>query len=580
MVISNDQIANKLMQLADLLEVQGTNPFRLRAYRNAAKAIKEHPESIEALVEKGFDLTEISGVGKAVAEKCEQLVKTGTIRQFDELLEQLPLSLLDLLAVPKLGPQKVSVIFKQLGISNLQDLKTACEGGKIAQLPGFGSKTEQAILEGIAIAEAANLRTTWANADQIAQQLRQHFENCPAVERLEFAGSYRRGKDTIGDLDVLVMSEESAAVMDHFAKFPGISGGIARGETKMSIYLEREFQVDLRVVPASSFGAALQYFTGSKEHNVIVRSMAKQRKLKVNEWGVFKLENEQEELIAGSDEADVYRLVGLPWIPPELREARQEFEWAVRPEGLPQLIELTDIQGDLHMHTDASDGSATIQEMADAARARGLQYIAITDHSKRVTMANGLNGERLMKQWRTIDELNPSFAGEFRILKGVECDILEDGSLDLSDQVLSAADWVTASIHYGQQQSREQITERILNAIRSPFVHCISHPTGRLINRRKAYEVDMLAVFQAAVEHGKFLELNAAPKRLDLHDLHCAQAISLGIKIVINTDAHHPGSLQDMRYGVLQARRGGVTRDDVANTRPLSEFLELLSVRA
>ncbi len=575
--MTNDQIVDKLNQLADLLEFKGTNPFRLRAYRTAAKAITEMTESVKSLVEEEFDLTTIAGIGKAVAEKCEQLVKTGSMRQLDELLKEIPVTVLDLMRVPSLGPKKAAVIFSKLGIATLENLKIACEAGKVHELPGFGMKTEQAILAGIAIADAANRRLSWPDADKIVFRLREHFSTCRSVQRIEFAGSYRRGKETVGDLDIVVDSETGEAVMNRLAEFPGSSGAIVRGPTKMSIRLERDFQVDLRVVPAESFGAALQYFTGSKEHNVILRTMAKQRNRKINEWGVFEVHGEQEIFVAGHDEEDVYHALDLPWIPPELREGREEFNWAQSESGIPKLIETNDIRGDLHMHTTESDGTASIMEMAKAARQNGLEYIAITDHSKRVAMANGLDAKRLRKQWRHIDDMNAAAKDGFTILKGVECDILEDGLLDLPDDVLAEADWVTASIHYGQQQNRSQITQRIIGAIENPHVHSISHPTGRLINRRKPYEVDMQAVFEAARDHRKFLELNASPKRLDLHDLHCAQAKSMGILLVINTDAHHLGSLEDMRFGIMQARRGGLTAVDVANSRTLPEFRKLLA---
>jgi DNA polymerase (family 10) len=446
-------------------------------------------------------------------------------------------------------------------------------------LKGFGAKTEQMILKGLAIAETAARRLLWADAEQLTQALRRHLATAAGIERLELAGSYRRGKDTVGDLDILVVAADPVAVMDRFATFPALSSVIGRGDTKMSVRTGENFQIDLRVVPARSFGAALQYFTGSKEHNVVLRGRAKQQGLKINEYGVFRVADssgDSEEAgayIAGEAEEDVYRALGLPWIPPELREGRQEFQWADA-NALPPLIELADIQGDLHMHTTATDGTASLEEMAEAAYRRGLRYIAITDHSQRVSMARGLNAERLLAQWNEIDELNEWWRsrhdGAFVVLKGIECDILEAGGMDLPDDVLAQADWVLASIHYGQRQSRAQITDRILGAIRNPHVSAIAHPTGRLLNQREPYEVDMEAVIQAAVEHGKILELNANPMRLDLNDLHCAQARAAGVPIVINTDAHSVDGLDVMRYGILQARRGALTRADVANTKPWS----------
>ena len=359
--------------------------------------------------------------------------------------------------------------------------------------------------------------------------------------------------------------------MDRLAEFPGIEAQLARGDTKMSMRVQRGLQVDLHVVPRESFGAALQYFTGSKEHNVELRGRAKQRGLKINEYGVYRVDGKEQTRIAGETETAVYAAIGLPCFPPELREARREFEWADAA-TIPPLIELSDIRGDLHMHTTASDGKATLREMAAAAQALGLSYIAITDHSPRVTMANGLDGKRLRAQWREIEKLNRELDGALLMLKGVECDILESGQLDLPDDVLAEADWVVASVHYGQNQSREQITDRILGAIEHPAIAAIAHPTGRLINRRAAYDVDMDAVIQAAARHRKLLELNANPYRLDLNDIHCAAAKALGIPIVINSDAHSCEGFAVLRYGVLQARRGGLTARDVANCRVAGDF--------
>ena len=386
------------------------------------------------------------------------------------------------------------------------------------------------------------------------------------------AGSYRRGKETVGDLDVLVDSDEFDAVMDHFGEFPPIDEVIARGDTKMSVRLDSGLQIDLRVVPTESFGAALQYFTGSKEHNVALRGLAKNRGLKINEYGVFRLDDEKQ--IAGSTEDEVYRTMDLPTFPPELRENRGEFDLAAEGD-LPELITLADIRGDLHMHTTASDGRASIEEMAAAAKARGLEYIAITDHSKRVSMARGLDADRLRTQWDEIDQLNEKLKG-ITVLKGIELDILEDGRLDLEDDVLALADWVVASIHYGQKQPREKITERIVGALANPHVCAIAHPTGRILNRREPYDVDLEAVFAKAVEHGKLLELNANPARLDLNEIYCAAARRQGIPIVINTDAHSVEGLDVLRFGIVQARRAGLTKGDVANTRTWPQMKKLI----
>jgi DNA polymerase (family 10) len=425
------------------------------------------------------------------------------------------------------------------------------------------------------VAATANERMYWAEADNIVQDLRAHLQGCSSLEKLEFAGSYRRGRDTVGDLDCLVVSPNFDEVMDRLEAYPERAETLARGETKMSIRLRQGLQVDLRVVPADAFGAALQYFTGSKDHNVILRGKAKDRGLKINEYGVYRVADGGETYVAGRTEAEVYQTLELPVFPPELREARREFEWAASGK-LPELVTEEDIVGDLHMHTLATDGTNTILEMVAAARERGLAYIAITDHSKRVSMANGLDAKRALAQWKDIDRLNEQLQGEFLILKSIECDILEKGGMDLPDDVLAQADWVMASIHYGQKQSRQQITERMLGALENPYVSAISHPTGRILNRRPAYELDLDAIFKAAKEQGKFLELNANPARLDLNDVQCAAAKANGVPIVISTDAHSTDGLACLRYGVLQARRGGLTKQDVANTRAWSEMCKLL----
>lgn len=572
--MTNAEIAAVFEQIADLLEFQGANPFRVRAYRNAARAIQDLPTPVSTMVEgDGARLTEIQGIGADLAEKITTLVRTGTLPMLEELLAQIPASVLDIMRVPGLGPKRAAALYNELGIKTLEELREACQAHRVRELKGFGEKTESAILEGLQVALEAGQRIYWAQADQVAQALREHLAGCKAIRQMEFAGSYRRGKDTVGDLDLLVVAERPAEVMDRFAHFSEVADVLARGDTKMSVRLAFGFQVDLRVVAAESFGAALQYFTGSKAHNVELRGMARQKGLKINEYGVFR----GDDRVAGRTEEEVYAAVGLPWIPPELREARQEFQWAA--EGtLPRLVELADLQGDLHVHSTWSDGAATIEELVQAARQRKLKYLAITDHSKRATVANGLSAERLLEQWAEIDRLSRRLKG-FKILKGVEVDILESGALDLPDEVLAQADWVVASIHFGQNQSRERITARVIGALRNPYVSAIAHPTGRLINKRKPYEVDLEAVLAAARDYGKCMELNAHPSRLDLDDVACAAAKRLGIPIVIATDAHNISGLDALRYGVLQARRGGLTAADVANTRPWNQLKKMLGKR-
>ena len=572
--MTNPQIADTFDYLADLLEFTGANPFRVRAYRNGARAIRDMSEPITAiLADENRRLTDIAGIGADLAQKITTLASGEQLPLLVELQAKVPDTVLTLLRIPGLGSKKAAALHKELGIKTLDELRTACQEDKVRHLKGFGVKTQEAILQGMAIAEQGTVRMLWADADQFAKALLTHMKDTPGVRQMEIAGSYRRGKETIGDLDLLVVADDVNVAMDRFGSFVDIGAVVARGDTKMSIRLRTGLQIDLRVVPAESFGAALQYFTGSKDHNVVLRGMAKDRGLKINEYGVFRGET----YIAGRTEEEVYGVLELPCFPPELREARKEFAWAAAGE-LPTLIEVSDIRGDLHMHTTATDGRDTIQEMILAARMRGLTYIAITDHSKRVSMANGLDAERLRQQWAEIDQIRKQL-DDFIVLKGVECDILERGGMDLPDDVLAEADWVVASLHYGQQQPRSQITERILQAIEHPSVSAIGHPTGRLLNRRKPYDVDLDAVFKAAKKHGKLLELNANPERLDLDDAACAAAKEHGIPIVINTDAHSQAGLDCLRYGILQARRAGLTKSDVANALPWSNLKALVGVK-
>ncbi len=569
--MTNHEIAAVFEHIADLLEFQGANPFRVRAYRNGARAVHDLSESAADIVtDPERSLTEIAGIGKDLAEKVATLVQTGSLPMLEELLAQTPESVLAILRVPGLGPKRAAQLYHELKVATLDDLRAACESHKVQDLKGFGAKTEAAILQGLEIASEAERRILWIEADQHVQEILAHMNGCRAVEKIAAAGSYRRGKETVGDLDFLVVTRKVAAVMDHLAKFGRVASILARGDTKMSLRLGAGIQVDLRAVAAESFGAAWQYFTGSKEHNIVLRGRAKARGLKINEYGVFR----GEKLLAGRTEEEVYGTLDLPCFPPELREARHEFEWADAGE-LPKLVELGDIRGDLHMHSTWTDGEASIEEMAAAAKRRGLKYIAITDHSKRVTMVGGLDARRLRQQWAEIDNLNQRLSG-ITVLKGIEVDILERGGLDLPDDVLAEADWVVASVHYGHQQSREQITRRVIEALANPHVAALAHPTGRLLLERKPYQIDMEAVMKAARDRGKLLELNAHPSRLDLDDVACAAAKSYGIPIVISTDAHRPEGLDALRCGVQQARRGGLTSADVANTRTWPQLKKAL----
>jgi DNA polymerase (family 10) len=573
--MTNAEVAAVFDQIADLLEFRGENPFRVRAYRNAARTIRDLPEAVARIAaDPQRKLSDLEGIGKDLAEKIYTLLGGGSLPMLDDLLREIPESVLAIMRIPGLGPKRVAALHKELHINSFEDLRAACQSHRVRDLHGFGAKTEQAILAGLDFAAQAEERVLWAEADQLVQELLAHMRGCPALAEIAAAGSYRRGKETVGDLDLLAVAADSAAVMDHLAAYAGLAEVTARGQTKLSARLAGGLGLDLRVVPAESFGAALQYFTGSKAHNIVLRGLAKERGLKINEYGVFRGATR----IAGRTEEEVYGTLDLPCFPPELREARREFEWA-RAGPLPRLVELADLCGDLHVHSTWTDGLAPIADMAEAAKQRGLRYLAITDHSQRVSMVNGLDASRLRQQWAEIDRLNQRLRG-ITVLKGVEVDILERGGLDLDDDVLAEADWVVASIHYGQNQSSEQITRRAIGALENPHVCAMAHPTGRMLTKRKPYEIDLDAVMRAARQHGKMLELNAHPLRLDLDDVACAAAKSLGIPVVISTDSHRPEGLAAMRYGVLQARRGGLTKDDVANTRTWPQLKKMLGRRS
>jgi DNA polymerase (family X) len=569
--MQNEQIADVFDEMADLLEIAGESSFRVRAYRNGSQVIRNLAESVSDWIASGKDLTSLDGIGDTLAEKSKVLVLQGELPQLTKLRAEVPPSLRALLRIPGLGAKKVAVLFKELSVQNLSELRAVCEANLVQGLKGFGVKTQQAILDGLKIAEQANARLSRDQSDPLVERLRDYLAQCPAIQRFDFAGSYRRGKETVGDIDILVVSQNPAEVMSHFVACPIAQQTIAQGATKSSIRVNDAFQVDLRVVAEESWGAALQYFTGSKEHNVVLRGIAKKLGYRLNEYGLFASDDESK-LIASREEVDIYRVLGLPFIPPEFRENRHEWREDFA-EFLPEAVSLKDIHGDLHMHTTATDGENSIEEMVEAAKQLGLEYIAITDHSQRVSMARGLTSKRLLEQWAVIDELNDKLRREgFLILKGIECDILENGQMDLPDEVLEQADWVTASIHYGQKQPREEITQRILNALRHPSVTAISHPTGRLLGRREAYAVDLDSMFDEAAKLGKFLEINANPWRLDLSDIHCMAAAAKGCQFVINTDAHSISNLGLMKYGLQVARRAGLKRSQIFNTRTLTEI--------
>jgi DNA polymerase (family 10) len=568
--MQNPDIARLFDEVADLLEIKDENPFRVRAYRNAARVVRDYPRPLADEVRREADLTEIPGIGKDLAEKIGQIVATGELPLHRQLAAKLPAGLLDLLRIPGLGPKRVKLLYTKLKVKSAADLAKALDRGKVKTLAGFGPKMEQNIRAGLGQALHVERRLLLPDAETHARAILAHIQAGGGLANLEVAGSYRRRRETIGDLDVLATATDHGRVIERFIGNPEVAKVVSRGETRVSVQLRGGLQVDLRVVEPAAYGAALLYFTGSKAHNVELRQIAQDQKYKLNEYGLYRGTRR----VAGKTEAEVYAKLGLDWIPPELREARGEIALA-RAHQLPSLVTLEDIRGDLQMHTTASDGEGSLGEMADGCRARGYAYCAITDHSKRVSMAMGLDAKRLRAQWKAIDAWNAA-ASDFTILKSVELDILESGKLDLPDDVLAEADYVVASIHYGMNQKEADLTRRVIGAIRHPHVDAIGHPTGRLVGKRESYPLDFDAVVQAAADHGCLLELNGHPERMDLPDTLAAAAKARGARFVLSTDSHHVNNLQFMRYAVDLARRAGLEAADVANTLPLVEFRKAL----
>jgi len=566
--MQNPDIARTFEEVADLLEIQGANPFRVRAYRNAARTILDLADPLAEAVSEGSDLSELPGIGADLADKIATLVRTGSLPLHRQLVKQLSPGVLDLLRIPGLGPKRVKLLRARLKVKSAADLARALDTGKVAKLPGFGAKMVEKIRAGLGRAEQAERRLLLPEAEVHARAIVEHLTEGGGVSAIEVAGSFRRRRETVGDLDVLVTTGTPGPVVERFTHYPDVRAVQSAGGTRATVTLRGGLQVDLRVVEPAAYGAALLYFTGSKAHNVELRQLALDRGYKLNEYGLFKGERR----VAGKTEQEVYAKLKLAWIPPELREARGEIAQAAHG-ALPDLVELDDIRGDLQMHTTASDGVAGVADMADAARARGYRYIAITDHSKRVSMS-GLDAPALLKQWHAIDRLNRE-RDDVTVLKSVELDILESGRLDLPDDVLAEADYVVATIHYGLSQPERQITERLLGAIANPWVDAIGHPTGRIVNRRDPYRLDFDAVARAAAAAGCLLELNGS-ERMDLPDTLAAAAKQVGCRFVLSTDAHDPRHLVHMRYAVDIARRAGLGADDVANTRDLARLRRLL----
>jgi DNA polymerase (family 10) len=570
MPVHNNDIAAIFEEIADFLEIEGENPFRIRAYRNAARTVTGLGEELKDMVADGEDLTKLPGIGKELAAKILEILETGTAKALIKLQQRIPKTVVEMLKLPNLGPKRVRILYQDLKIKNLKQLSLAARKGRIRALEGFGEKSEKAIFEAIEARAQKEKRFKIAAVKPTVDSLIDFLKTVSGVIDVVAAGSFRRSRETVGDLDILVTARKTSPVMKRFVEYDEIAKVLSRGVTRSSVVLRSGLQVDVRLVAQSSFGAALQYFTGSKDHNIAIRRLGQQRGLKINEYGVFRFEKQ----LAGRTEASVYKTLDLPYIPPELRENRGEIE-AAADHRLPQLVERKDLQGDLHLHTHATDGHNSIEEMAQAAKKHDLKYIAVTEHSDRLKVAGGLDPPGLMRQIDEIDRLNDQLKG-IRILKGLEVEILEDGTLDLPDAVLARLDLVVGTVHSYFNLSLEKQTERILRAMDHRYFSMLAHPTGRLIDEREPYAVDMMRIIHKARDRGCFLELNSNPRRLDLYDIYCQVAKAEGVLVSINSDAHSINDFNYLTLGVGQARRGWLEKDDVLNTRSLAQLRKLL----
>jgi len=585
--MENIEIAAVLTEMADLLEIQGdTNPFRIRAYRNAVFTVQESPDPIRKIVASGGDLTDLPAIGRDMASHITELVMTGRLTPLDEIAKEVPRSLIQLTRLPGVGPKKARKLWKELGITTVEALAGAARAGEIAEVEGFGEKSQEKILEAIERFQKRQGRFRLSSADDLIRPLIEYMLEDERVERLEVAGSYRRRRETVGDVDLLAIAAEAAPVMDRFTSYRQVRSIEKSGDTRGTVILTSELQVDLRILSAENYGSALVYFTGSKEHNVELRKRALQRGLSVSEYGVFELAEEGRgdesttgrELgarVAGATEEEVYASLGLPWITPELRENRGEID-AAEAGSLPNLIRVSDLRGDLQMHSTWSDGKNTIEEMLTACAERGYEYAALTDHSKALAMTGGLDAAKLRDQWREIDEVRARHP-EIRLLRSQEVDILADGTLDTDDETLEHLDIVVIAVHSRFDLPAAKQTERLIRAIEHPLANIVAHPTGRIINRRDALELALDEILACAAENGVAMELNAHPARLDLRDIDLMAARKRGVKIVISTDAHSTADLNLMPYGVEQARRAWLEPTDVLNTLPVDQLLKALS---
>lgn len=567
--MKNREIAQIFYEMGEILEIKGDNPFKIRAYYKAAQNMESLTEDIEKVVQEDR-LNELPGIGVKLALKIKEYVTTGKLRAYEKLKKKVPSGLIKILSVPGVGPKTAKLLYEELKIDSIEKLKKAAREHKISQLPHLKEKTEENILKGIELIKRGMERMSLGVALPLANEIVGALKKLPEVKEINPAGSLRRKKETIGDIDILITSTRPAKVMDVFTDLPCVSQVIAHGETKSSILTKEGIHVDVRVLNPRNYGAALQYFTGSKEHNIALRTLALKKGLKISEYGIFNKKSGKR--LAGEKEKDIYKILGLSYIEPELRENRGEIE-AAKANRLPKLIEESDIRGDLHIHSNWSDGSASIEKIVEAAKKRGWEYVAICDHSKSLKIAGGLSDKELKEQIREIQKLNKRLKG-FRVLAGIEVDILKDGTLDYSDELLKQLDFVVAAIHSGFKQSREQITERIVKACENRWVDVIAHPTGRLLGERAPYEVDLDKVIKVAKQTGTFLEINAYPKRLDLNDIHSRKAKEGGVKISIGTDAHTLDQLDYMTIALTAARRGWLEKKDVLNTLPVDRLLK------
>ncbi len=571
--MKNQAIAKIFYEIADFLEMEGV-AFKPYAYQKAALTLETLEQDVENIYKKGGikALEEIPGIGKSIAEKIEEYLKTGRIKYYEQFKKKTPINLEEIIAVEGMGPKKAKVLYQKLRIRNLKDLEKAAKAHKIAPLFGFGEKTERNILEGIAFLKRSKGRFLLGEIMPTVKEVYQKLKNLKNVERIDLAGSVRRMKETIGDVDFLIISKKPEKVMDFFVSLPGIIKIWGKGMTKASVRMKEGFDMDIRVVPARSYGSALQYFTGSKEHNIATRKIALDKGLKLSEYGLFR----DKRMIAGKTEEEIYKALKMQWIPPELRENQGEIELALRGK-LPKIIDYKDIKGDLHCHSNWDGGANSIEEIAQAAIKMGYQYIGIADHTKFLRIEHGLDEKKLELQRREIDKLNQGLKIKnlkLKILQGCEANILNDGSIDIKDEALKKLDFVIAGVHSNFKMEKEKMTERIIRAMKNPNVDIISHPTGRILKRRDEYQIDFDKILRAAKETGTILEINSFPERLDLNDQNIRRAKEAEVKMVINTDSHHKDQMKFIEYGIAQARRGWAEKEDIINTNPLEKLLK------